>query len=233
MTCLYQGDEPTMAARLRIFSFTVILLLIGCLVAAAGTDAELLGKILDGVEKRYAGPGFSAKFFQESMLKAMQISDTAEGGLTVKRPGKMRWQYTIPDNQTIISDGRTMWIYRPSDNQVMVGKAPEYFAAGKGAGFLSDIRQIRKGFRIETQKAENEAYYRLRLVPKKKSADLSDVILSIEKSTFRIDQVVTHNDYGDETQITLSDYHFNLNPDESLFTFEIPEGVDVVRMDQP
>jgi outer membrane lipoprotein carrier protein len=233
MTCLYQGEEPTMPARLRIFSMMVILILIGCLTAAAGTDTELLGKILDGVEKRYAGPGFSAKFFQESMLKAMQISDTAEGNLTVKRPGKMRWQYKIPDDQTIISDGHTMWIYRPADNQVMVGKAPEYFAEGKGAGFLSDIRQIRKGFRIETRKAENEAYYRLRLVPKKKSAELSDVILSIEKSTFQIDQVVTHNDYGDETQITLSDYHFNLNPDESLFTFEIPEGVDVVRMDQP
>jgi outer membrane lipoprotein carrier protein len=222
-----------MAMRLRIFSLTAIIFFIGCLAAAAATDAGLLGKILDGVEKRYAGPGFSAKFFQESMLKAMQISDTAEGSLTVKRPGKMRWQYTIPDAQTIISDGHTMWIYRPEDKQVMVGRAPEYFAEGRGAGFLSDIRQIRKGFRIEIQKAQNDAYYRLRLVPKKKSAELSDVILSIEKSTFQIDQVVTHNEYGDETQITLSDYHFNQNPDEALFTFEIPEGVDVVRMDQP
>ena len=73
----------------------------------------------------------------------------------------------------------------------------------------------------------------MRLVPKKKSADLADVILSVEKSTFQVDQVLTHNAYGDETQITLSDYQFNLNPDESLFTFEIPEGVDVVRTDQP
>ena len=121
----------------------------------------------------------------------------------------------------------------PTDKQVVVGKAPEFFAGGKGAGFLSDIRQIRKSFTITMQKAENEAYYRLRLVPKKKSADLADVILSVEKSTFQVDQVLTHNAYGDETQITLSDYQFNLNPDESLFTFEIPEGVDVVRSDQP
>ena len=74
--------------RLRIFSLTAIIFFIGCLAAAAATDAGLLGKILDGVEKRYAGPGFSAKFFQESMLKAMQISDTAEGSLTVKRPAR-------------------------------------------------------------------------------------------------------------------------------------------------
>ena len=222
-----------MAAKIRALSLTVIILCIGCLTATAATDSALLSTVLSGIEKRYAGPGFTAKFFQESMLKAMKISDTAEGTLTVKRPGKMRWQYTIPDAQTIITNGTTMWIYRPADNQVVVAKAPEFFAGGKGAGFLSDIGQIRKSFTITMQKAENDAYYRLRLVPKKKSADLADVILSVEKSTFQVDQVLTHNAYGDETQITLSDYKFNLNPDESLFTFEIPEGVDVVRSDQP
>jgi len=209
------------------------MLSIGWLNAIADDNAATLSKILDGVEKQYAGPGFSAKFFQESMLKAMQISDTAEGSLTVKRPGKMRWEYTIPDAQTIISDGRTMWIYRPADNQVMVGKAPAFFAGGKGAGFLSDIRLIRKSFKIELQKAENNAYYRLRMVPKKESPDLADVILSVDKASFRVDQIVTHNAYGDETQIALSDYQFNLDPKDDLFTFEIPDGVDVVRVDQP
>lgn len=218
---------------LRSLSLTILMLSIGCLNATADDNAATLSKILDGVEKQYSGPGFSAKFFQESLLKAMQISDTAEGSLTVKRPGKMRWEYTIPDAQTIISDGRTMWIYRPADNQVMVGRAPAFFAGGKGAGFLSDIRLIRKSFNIELQKAENDAYYRLRMVPKKGSPDLADVILSVKKSSFRVDQVVTHNAYGDETQIALSDYQFNLDPKDDLFTFEIPDGVDVVRVDQP
>ena len=222
-----------MRSFIRVSCLAALILFIGGFSAAADDTPAALAKVLDGVEKRYAGPGFSAKFFQESLLKAMQISDTAEGSLIVKRPGKMRWEYTIPDAQTIISDGRTMWIYRPSDNQVMVGKAPSFFAGGKGAGFLSDIRQIRKSFNIELQKAENDAYYRLRLVPKKQSPDLADVILSVDKSGFQVDQVITHNAYGDETQITLSDYQFNLDPKDALFTYEIPDGVDVVRIDQP
>jgi outer membrane lipoprotein carrier protein len=222
-----------MWSYIRSLSLTVLILFSGCLSVMAAENAATLSKILDGIENRYAGPGFSAKFFQESMLKAMQISDTAEGSLTVKRPGKMRWEYTIPDAQTIISDGSTMWIYRPADNQVMVGKSPAFFSGGKGAGFLSDMRQIRKSFTIELQKADNEAYYRLRLVPKKESPDLADVILSVKKSNFQVDQVLTHNAYGDETQIALSDYQFNIDPKDNLFTFEIPDGVDVVRIDQP
>jgi outer membrane lipoprotein carrier protein len=222
-----------MWSHFRSLSLTVLVLSIGCLSVLADENPATLPTILNGIEKRYAGPGFSARFFQESMLKAMQISDTAEGSLTVKRPGKMRWEYTIPDAQTIISDGSTMWIYRPTDNQVMVGKAPTFFSGGKGAGFLSDMRQIRKGFNIELQKADNDAYYRLRLVPKKASPDLADVILSVAKTSFQIDQVLTHNDYGDETQIALSDYQFNIDPKDNLFTFEIPDGVDAVRIDQP
>ncbi len=191
-----------------------------------------LDQILDGIERRYDGKGFTASFFQESILKAMQITDTAEGRLTVKRPGKMRWEYTIPEVQNIITDGRTMWIHRPADNQVMVGKAPEYFGGGKGAGFLSDIRQVRKSFTIQMQAADNPDYYRLKLTPVKPTAELADIVISAAKGSFQIDQVVTHNSYGDETRIVLSNYQFNLDPSDAQFTFSIPKGTDVVKMDQ-
>jgi outer membrane lipoprotein carrier protein len=167
------------------------------------------------------------------MLKAMMISDTAEGRLIVKRPGKMRWEYLIPDEQTIITNGKSMWIYRPADKQVMVGKAPEFFSSGKGAGFLSDIRQIQESFDVQLQKSKSPDQFRLRLLPKKPTADLADIILSVNRSDFLVQQVLTYNSYGDETRIEFSEYQFNQNPKDSLFTFIIPDGIDVVQIDQP
>lgn len=199
---------------------------------AGPAGGPTVAQILDGIEQRYAGKGFTASFFQESILKAMQMTDTAEGRLTVKRPGKMRWEYVVPDAQTIITDGRSMWIYRPADNQVMVGKAPEYFGDGKGAGFLSDVRQIRKSFELSLQPMENPKYYRMKLVPHKPTADLADIIISVAVESYQIDQVVTHNAYGDETRFVLSNYQFDVDPDDAQFTFTIPEGVDVVKMDR-
>lgn len=206
----------------------------GCpsgLIARVEAQSPDLEKILDGIEQRYAGSGFSATFFQESMLKAMQISDTAEGRLTVKRPGKMRWAYTVPDEQIIITNGSTMWIYRPADRQVMVGRAPDFFGQGKGAGFLSDIGQLRGSFTITLAEAKSDGYFRLQLRPLKPTRDLADIILSVAKITYQVDQVITHNAYGDETRIVLKDYQFNLDPDENLFNFNIPEGIDVVPLD--
>jgi outer membrane lipoprotein carrier protein len=190
-----------------------------------------LETIISGIEQRYAGRGFSADFFQESMLKAMQISDTAEGRLIVKRPGKMRWEYIIPDEQIIITNGSTMWIYRPADRQVMVGRAPDFFGQGKGAGFLSDIRQIRDSFNISLDQTQSEGYFRLRLQPLRPTPELADVILSVAKTTYQVDQVITHNAYGDETRIILKAYEFDIQPDESLFNFDIPDGIDVIELD--
>jgi outer membrane lipoprotein carrier protein len=228
-----KGDGIAMGRYFRMM-FLIGLMLSGWEgFVHAQSDATGLDNILKGIEKRYAGKGFSAVFFQESMLKAMQISDTAEGRLTVKKPGKMRWEYILPDPQTIITDGKSMWIHRPADNQVMVGKAPEFFGGGKGAGFLSDIRQIRKSFRIKQQTAENPDYLRLLLTPMKPTPDIAKIILSVEKTTYQVDQVVTYNAYGDETKITLSNYQFGKEPKDKLFTLDIPDGTDVVEIDQP
>ena len=219
--------------------FTGMLILIvwilgtGALSAAEKSDIAGLEKILKGLEARYSGKGFSVAFFQESMLKAMQISDTAEGRLTVKKPNKMRWEYILPDPQTIITDGKSMWIHRPADNQVMVGQAPAFFGDGKGVGFLSDIRQIRKGFRVEAIPNKVKRHYRLKLVPKRPTPDIAEIFLWVAKTSFQVDQVVTFNSYGDETKISLNTYKFNLDPKDSLFSFVIPDGADIVELNQP
>ncbi len=117
-------------------------------VAAADPTIDT---IIAGVETRYNVPGFTADFEQESILKAMAVTDTASGRLMVRQPGKMRWEYLVPDPQTIITDGKELWVYRPQENQVLVGKAPSFFGEGKGAGFLSNIKTVRKSFQLSLE----------------------------------------------------------------------------------
>lgn len=190
-----------------------------------------IDEIMDRIEKRYAGNGFSAYFVQESNIKAMDITDSASGKLFIKRPGMMRWEYEKPEKQIIITDGRELWIYRPEDNQVMIGKAPAFFGEGKGAGFLSDMKLIRKNFIILPGEKENHDYYKLKLLPRKKTYDLSSIHLSISKKTFDISQVITYNPYGDETRIKISNLQFHKHLDDDMFRFNIPDGTDVIQLD--
>jgi len=190
-----------------------------------------LDEILNRVEKRYAGAGFSARFDQVSTIKAMEISDTAFGKIFIKRPGMMRWEYEKPEKQIIITDGKKLWIYRPEDKQVMVGNAPSYFGEGKGANFLSDIKRIRRNFNITLEKSNRNDYYLLKLLPGKKSFDLSVIYLSISKKTFDVVQIVTLNAYEDENKIKLSNFQFKENLSDLMFSFQPPEGTDIINLE--
>jgi outer membrane lipoprotein carrier protein len=197
----------------------------------AKDNTLILDAILEKIEKRYIGSGFSAEFKQQSTITAMEITDDASGKLFVKRPGKMRWEYVLPEAQIIISDSNDLWIHRPADNQVMIGKAPSFFADGKGATFLSDVKNLRKEFIITFEGSDKKGNPVAKLVPKKKSTQLTEIHLTISSETDTIDQIVTKNEYGDETRIQISKYRFKQELAEELFIFEIPGGADVLQLD--
>jgi outer membrane lipoprotein carrier protein len=202
--------------------------------AAAQSSENLppLDYVLKEVEKRYTGSQFAADFLQESTIKSMEITDFASGRLYVRYPGMMRWEYEKPDRQVIITDGKKLWIYRPQDNQVMVGSAPVFFRDGKGASFLSDISLVRKKFNIQLARAEGEYLYELRMKPIEGTLNVSEIRLYIIPRSYHIARIVTLNDYGDDTRIDIVSPQFNANLEPSLFSFEIPPGADVQKIDE-
>jgi outer membrane lipoprotein carrier protein len=217
--------------------FKIILYLFFALVVSGANSIASekmlsLSEIMDKVEKRYDSPDFSAYFIQESTLKAMDISDVASGSIFVKRPGMMRWEYDKPDRQTIVTDGKKLWVYKPDDNQVMIGKAPSFFGDGKGAGFLSDMKLIREKFKVFFEKEKSDHNYVIKLIPKEQTVGIAKIYLAISKITFKIKKIITQNEYDDETTIELINSKFNLNLDKALFRFIVPEGTDVIMMDE-
>ena len=198
---------------------------------AAETELTL-EQILDRVEKKYTGRSFQAGFIQESTIKAMDIVDFASGKIFVRSPGMMRWEYEKPEEQIIITDGHKLWIYRPTDNQVLTGSAPAFFSDGKGASFLSDIKLIRQKFKISLEHSKEDFFYELKLQPLEKKLDVIDVRLSVTKNTFTVIRIRTYNSYGDENRIEFVNHQFDVKLDESLFSFKIPPGADVVQLDE-
>jgi outer membrane lipoprotein carrier protein len=191
-----------------------------------------LDTVLREVEKRYTAAQFSAEFLQESTIRAMEITDFASGRIYVRYPGMMRWEYEKPERQAIITDGQKLWVYRPQDNQVLTGSAPVFFRDGTGASFLSDIRLVRQKFTITLHPPEGENLYELRMVPRESTLSISQVRLFITPRTYTIARIVTLNDYGDDTRIDIINTQFNVELSPSLFTFEIPPGADVQRIEE-
>src|SRR5882757_2024245 len=83
---------------------------------------------------------FSADFTHTYEGGVLRKQITERGHLLVKKPGKMRWDYSSPETKQFVSDGVKMYSYIPQDKQVIVASVPPdeeaptptLFLAGKG-----------------------------------------------------------------------------------------------------
>ena len=185
--------------------------------------------ILKRMEEKYAGKDFSAVYQQSSLLKALDITETASGRVYFSHPGKMRWEYLEPERNQIISDGKNLWIYRPDENQVVKGSAVNFFKNGAGGSFLSDISMVRKAYRIKIEN-EDEKFIDLVLIPEKETPEITFISIRILKFSYDIKQVVTYNPYGDSTTLDFTEISFK-PLDKEIFRFRVPEGTDILYME--
>lgn len=210
------------------FFFTLFVCAAITLPVAASDTGPRAQVILDGIEARYAGSSFSAKFVQTATLTALDISETATGKAWFSHPGKMKWQYLSPERHDIITNGKTLWIFRPDENQVMQGDAAHFFESGAGGAFLSDITLIRKKYDVSVGEARDD-WVELILENRSEMADIRRIIIRVSVENFHIPIVTTVNTAGDTTRFELNDIHFQAIPEDG-FEFDIPPGVSVIEM---
>src|SRR3954464_3286193 len=102
--------------------------------ASAPELAQALQKKYDSVKD------FSADFTHTYEGGVLRKQITERGHVAIKKPGKMRWQYTAPEEKLFVSDGVKMYSYIPQDKQEIVATVPPddeattptLFLAGKG-----------------------------------------------------------------------------------------------------
>ena len=152
--------------------------------------------------------------------------------MLVKKPGKMKWDYTSPEKKLFISDGVRVYSYIPEDKQVTVGAVPKedqagapiLFLAGKGnlvRDFTPSIGQLPAG-----SPPMSEA---LKLVPKAAQPDYDSLLLVIDTQSLALRTLVTMDGQGGQSSISFVNLKENVSPADKEFAFSIPRGVDVIN----
>src|ERR1051326_997692 len=105
---------------------------------AADVDAVELARSLQ--TKYDAIRDFSSDFVHTYEGGVLRKTITERGHLLVKKPGRMRWEDTSPEQKLFVSRGTKMDSYLPQDKEVIVSPipaedqatTPTLFLAGKG-----------------------------------------------------------------------------------------------------
>jgi outer membrane lipoprotein carrier protein len=189
-------------------------------------------QVAEGVQSKYAGlKDLSADFKQESRLATLGRSRHKGGTIDFKKPGKMRWDYEGPDVQLIVSDGRTLWYYRPGQKQVVVQDLGEAFTNQTPLLFLFGEGSLSEVFTWEEKElvADEEERYLLELRPREETPDLVALSLEVRAGDFSVAATVLKDVFGNITRLEFSGEEENLGLDDGLFSFDIPEGAEVIR----
>lgn len=152
----------------------------------------------------------------------------AKGTFALLRPGRFRWDYTAPNEQSIISDGQYLWIYDKELAQVTVKEL------GKALGsspilLLSEPRAVKEDFVIaETYEADGLAW--VELFPKVKDTDFNKILVGLNNEGVK--EMQLFDQFGQHTSIRFDQVRINQSLPASRFSFVIPPGVDVIGLDR-
>ena len=196
-------------------------------VAAQSPTADAVARDL---QKKYDRVNdFSADFVHTYRGGVLKQQATERGRMMVKKPGKMRWEYTSPEKKTFVSDGHKMYSYLPKDRQVIVSTVPEKETATP-ALFLTGRGNITRDYTVAFDKVPEApaGSIALRLTPRKREAEYDWLTLVVEPGTLNLQMLITLDPQGGRSAFTFSNLKQNIGLADNLFVFKMPRNVDVV-----
>src|SRR5438067_7007806 len=174
----------------RLLTAMIVCLLVAATSAAQTAPPPSLDDVVRGLEGAYGRINdLKAEFSQNAFNKSLNQTIPATGTVYLKKGGKLRWEYTQPTPQEIVSDGKTLWVYTPTLNQVNVAPAPEALA-GPAGSFLAALGRLRTAFQVRflnpSQAKDADGNWVLDLTPKQPLPTLTRLILSVDGKSWEI-----------------------------------------------
>ncbi len=171
---------------------------------------------------------FEASFEQTLYDADSEPLRTSEGTIKLKRPARFVWTYSSPEPQLILADGERIWLYDEDLEQVTVNAIDERIN-GTPLQLLMQAAPLSEGFDIESL-GKSDGIDWFALTPLTQASDFEEVFIGLRDDT--IAAMELRDSFGQATQIRLDNFNADVELDDSLFIFEVPEGVDVIGLDE-
>ena len=215
---------------MKYFWITLIYFLI--LVSVSQLAAEEKN-LLQLIQKQYQSiQSFSGRFIQSSHRAYTETGPKkAEGLVSYKRPGKMRWLYEAPEEQLLVTNGQTMWLYDPLLENVTVQKL-EKITEGTALSFLLGLGNLQADF-IHREISKNLLIGQdgliVELEPKKSTANLAFIQLNVHPETYNLQTIALMDQQDNYRTIQLMNMKYNLEIEDNFFEFTVTNDMEVIE----
>lgn len=188
-----------------------------------------LDQLINGLQAKYNKISTLSADFEQVHTSRSQRERRESGNLLLKKPGKMKWNYTTPEEKHFISDGRWLYEYVPADKVVTRSSIKETGDMRAPFAFLLGQGNLRREFRrIEISdespvKAGNKV---LRLLPRHLQ-DFDELLVEFDPNTFQMARLSIIEPDRDRSDFIFSNIKENVSAPSAEFAFKTPPGVEV------
>jgi outer membrane lipoprotein carrier protein len=170
---------------------------------------------------------FKAGFRQVYTSGALGQKEIDSGDVTVKKPNRMFWKYTVPEKKSIIADGAQMIWYDPApgDARCTINPLPTGDDISYGILFLAGRGDLTRDFTSTVPAKQDSDTWRLDLVPRKTQDDFIALSIIVLRRTLALQSFITTDAEHNTSRFEFTNLHENIGVNDREFAFTPPRGV--------
>ncbi len=205
--------------------YLLILLMFVSSIHAADKPEKKANKLLDKVRKDLVS--LSADFEQYEKDVNGNISEKSLGKVWLKAPNQFKWEYQKPVPQLIIANGQHVWIYDEDLEQVTVKQQhnkqnPIYVLLNKKLTEDNYTLSL-----VPQEKGKKQDIQWISMIPKTPSDEVKIVWVGIKDKKLAV--LKLQNQMDNIVIFEFNNMKRNPQLDDGYFTFNIPQGIDVIQ----
>ena len=159
-------------------------------------------------------------------------SRSSSGSFEFARPGRFRFVYRKPFEQTIVADGQTLWLYDVDLNQVSARKQAAALGSTPAALVASapDLRALQADFQLQAA-ADKDGLQWVSATPRNRDGQLQSVrvgfVLGDKGPGLAALEIL--DSFGQRSVLTFGKFEVNPVLPAETFVFKPPPGADLIR----
>ncbi|MBC7621464.1 MAG: outer membrane lipoprotein chaperone LolA [Candidatus Saccharibacteria bacterium] len=144
------------------------------------------------------------------------------------RPGRFKFSYKKPFENTIVADGQTLWLYDVDLNQVSARKQSSALGSTPAAliASASDLTTLRADFAL-TEAPDSEGLQWVLAIPKAKDSGLQTIRVGFKGEELVALDIL--DSFGQLSAMRFQGLNVQVPVDAAVFQFKPPSGADLIR----
>jgi len=217
------GAKPSEARSAKEGKRALLFVLVALLACSGPARADSLQQLREFLSHTTSARGD----FSQAVNKGpgSRGSRASSGSFEFARPGRFRWVYAKPYEQTIVSDGDKLYVYDPDLNQVTVKRLKGAIPASP-ASILFGSNDFEHDFQVKSD-GDRDGIAWILATPRSQDSTFERIRIG-----FRDGLPVAMDladSFGQTTELRFTGLQRNPGIDPARFQFEPPKGADVLQ----